>query len=66
MARIEDLNFVVRIKNIRQIKKATRAIEKLSKTVDKFNIGIEKAIVSVRQFSDALPLICEIEEGKQK
>ena len=58
LAKLNDITFNIKIKNAKKIKKVTKSIVKMAKAT-------EKAVDALRELTDVLPLICEIEQEEK-
>lgn len=57
----EKFKFIVCVNDIKSIKRATRAIEKITKALKKMNIESEKASASFQRLKAGIPLLLERE-----
>lgn len=64
MAKLENMTFSVKFKNVREIKKATKAVKKLADALSKTNDAAIKAAAAMKDFGESLPFLEEIEGEK--
>ncbi len=66
MATLDQMTFSIKVKNIREIKRATKAIEKLSVALSKAHEAAMKANAATKELKNNLPILVEIEMKETK